>query len=76
MPVSKVGSQSVGSDEAMTSQEARTALLIMIDDLIKQATTENSHYYTAKVLQLARDRIDLDGRVFNSLAKLTKSFGE
>ena len=29
-----------------------------IDELIKEATTENSHFYTAKVLQRARDEID------------------
>ena len=30
-----------------------------IDDLIKQATTEKSHYYTANVLSEAKHRIEL-----------------
>jgi len=32
-------------------------ILDQIADLIKQATTERSHYYTATVLLLARDEI-------------------
>jgi hypothetical protein len=32
-------------------------ILDQIADLIKQATTERSHYYTASVLLLARDEI-------------------
>lgn len=35
-----------------------TKLLKDIDDLIKQATTERSHYYTAEILRRAKVEIE------------------
>jgi hypothetical protein len=63
----------MGSDEELGS---RAKLLVMMDDLIVLLNTNNDYKFPAKVLKLARDRIDIDGRVFVQLAKLTDEFGK
>lgn len=43
----------------MTTQDTKDPLLQKILDLIKQATEERSHFYTASVLREAYERIEL-----------------
>lgn len=43
----------------MTDNSSKDPLLVKILDLIKQATEERSHFYTASVLREAYERIEL-----------------